>query len=108
MLLGEEQPTRGAILLDSKPLKPEPDSDRGVVFQRYSVFPHLTVLDNVIIGREFEMSGCLGRLFGAERRAAARGGVASCSRPSASPATRTNIPPRSRAACSSGSLSPRR
>ena len=31
------------ILVDGKPLKPEPDSDRGVVFQRYSVFPHLTV-----------------------------------------------------------------
>ena len=44
MLLGEERPTRGAILLDDKPLTPEPDSDRGVVFQRYSVFPHLTAL----------------------------------------------------------------
>ena len=54
MLLGEEQPTRGAILLDGEPLKPEPDFDRGVVFQRYSVFPHLTVLGNVIVGREFE------------------------------------------------------
>ena len=70
MLLGEEQPSRGAILLENKPLKPEPDFDRGVVFQRYSVFPHLTAIDNVIIGREFEMSGCLGRLFGAKRRAA--------------------------------------
>ena len=56
MLLGEETPTRGAILLEDKPLKPEPDADRGVVFQRYSVFPHLTVLGNVIIGREFEMA----------------------------------------------------
>jgi NitT/TauT family transport system ATP-binding protein len=68
MLLGEEEPTRGAILLENKPLKPEPDSDRGVVFQRYSVFPHLTVLENVIIGREFELSGPFGRLFGAKRR----------------------------------------
>jgi NitT/TauT family transport system ATP-binding protein len=70
MLLGEEQPSRGAIRLENKPLKPEPDFDRGVVFQRYSVFPHLSAIDNVIIGREFEMSGCLGRLFGTKRRAA--------------------------------------
>ena len=70
MLLGEEAPTRGQILVDGKPLKVEPDSDRGVVFQRYSVFPHLTVLQNVMVGREFERSRFLGRLFGAKRRAA--------------------------------------
>jgi NitT/TauT family transport system ATP-binding protein len=70
MLLGEERPTRGTILLDGKPLKPEPDSDRGVVFQRYSVFPHLTALDNVLIGREFEGSRFLARLRGSARRAA--------------------------------------
>lgn len=71
MLLGDESPTRGKILVDGKPLKNEPDSDRGVVFQRYSVFPHLTVLANVMIGREFETSPFLGRLFGS-RRAKAR------------------------------------
>lgn len=70
MLLGEEQPTRGTITVAGKPLKPEPDADRGVVFQRYSVFPHLTVLGNVIIGREFEKAGPLGHLFGAKRRQA--------------------------------------
>lgn len=71
MLLGEEAPTRGRILVDGAPLKVEPDSDRGVVFQRYSVFPHLTVLQNVMIGREFEKSPILGKLFGAARRKAA-------------------------------------
>ncbi|WP_448206999.1 ATP-binding cassette domain-containing protein [Azospirillum sp. sgz302134] len=70
LLLGEERPTRGAILLDGKPLVAEPGPDRGVVFQRYSVFPHLTVLENVILGREFAGSRLLGRLFGARRRAA--------------------------------------
>lgn len=67
MLLGEEAATRGKILVGGKPLKVEPDADRGVVFQRYSVFPHLTVLQNVMIGREFEKSRFLGKLFGAKR-----------------------------------------
>lgn len=70
MLLGEERPTRGSIKVAGQPLKPEPDADRGVVFQRYSVFPHLTVLGNVIIGKEFEKAGPLGHLFGAKRRQA--------------------------------------
>ena len=70
MLLGEESPTRGQILVDGVPLKSEPDADRGVVFQRYSVFPHLTVLGNVVIGREFEAAGAFGMLFGPARRKA--------------------------------------
>ena len=71
MLLGEEAPTRGSILVDGEPLRVEPDSDRGVVFQRYSVFPHLTVLQNVMVGREFEKSRFIGKLFGDARRKAA-------------------------------------
>ncbi|MET0640648.1 MAG: ABC transporter ATP-binding protein [Hyphomicrobium sp.] len=70
MLLGEERPSRGSIVVAGEPLKAEPDADRGVVFQRYSVFPHLTVLGNVVIGREFEKGGGLGRLFGAKRKQA--------------------------------------
>ncbi|MGN2425430.1 ATP-binding cassette domain-containing protein [Raoultella sp. Lac2] len=70
LLLGQEQPTRGAITLDGQPLAPEPDRCRGVVFQRYSVFPHLSVLDNVTVGLELPSSPCLGRLFGAGKRAA--------------------------------------
>ncbi len=70
MLLGDEKPTRGRILVGGKPLRPEPDADRGVVFQRYSVFPHLTVLENVLIGREFAGAPITGRLFGSARRKA--------------------------------------
>ena len=69
MLLGEDAPTRGKILVDGEPLAAEPDSDRGVVFQRYSVFPHLTALRNVMFGAELAQSPLLGRLFGANRRA---------------------------------------
>jgi NitT/TauT family transport system ATP-binding protein len=68
MLLGEETPTRGQILVNGSPLKAEPDADRGVVFQRYSVFPHLTVLQNVMLGRELQQARVLGHLFGSRRR----------------------------------------
>jgi NitT/TauT family transport system ATP-binding protein len=68
MILGQELPTRGAILLDGEPLRHEPGPDRGVVFQRYSVFPHLSVLRNVLIAFEFEGSPVLGQLRGQARR----------------------------------------
>lgn len=40
LLLGQETASRGEILLDGQALASEPDASRGVVFQRYSVFPH--------------------------------------------------------------------
>lgn len=68
MILGEENPTEGEILMAGKPLPAEPGPERGVVFQRYSVFPHLTVLGNVMFGLELKRGGALGRAFGAVRR----------------------------------------
>ena len=50
LVLGQEAPTRGRVYLDGEPLRPEPGPERGVVFQRYSVFPHMTVLKNVMFG----------------------------------------------------------
>lgn len=70
ILLGAERPSRGQILLEGRALSAEPDSDRGIVFQRYSVYPHLTVLENVLLGLELAQARWLGRLFGARRRAA--------------------------------------
>lgn len=70
LLLGQEAPTRGQILFDGVPMAAQCGPDRGVVFQRYSVFPHLTVLGNVLFGIECPASPLLGRLFGARRRAA--------------------------------------
>jgi NitT/TauT family transport system ATP-binding protein len=70
MLLGAEAPTRGEILIDGQPLPAEPDAQRGIVFQRYSVFPHLDAIDNVILGLELKAAPLTGRLFGAARRAA--------------------------------------
>ncbi|RMO16343.1 ABC transporter, ATP-binding protein [Pseudomonas cichorii] len=68
LLLGQETPSRGAITLDGQTLANEPDPSRGVVFQRYSVFPHLSVLDNVALGLELPNAPWLGRLFGQARR----------------------------------------
>jgi len=70
ILLGMEPPTRGSVLVDGQPLPAEPDRERGIVFQRYSVFPHLTVLENVMLGLELQAAPLLGRLFGARRREA--------------------------------------
>ena len=70
MLLGMESPTRGEFLIDGEPLPQEPGPDRGIVFQRYSLFPHLTVLGNLLLGLELQGAPLLGRLRGARRRAA--------------------------------------
>jgi NitT/TauT family transport system ATP-binding protein len=68
MVLGQERPTRGKLFLDGAPMPEEPGPDRGVVFQRYSVFPHLTALGNVMLGAELADAPLTGKLFGAGRR----------------------------------------
>lgn len=70
MLLGVDKPTRGELLLDGVPIPEEPGPDRGVVFQKYSVFPHLDVLQNVVIGLEFAQAPLLGSLFGSKKQTA--------------------------------------
>ena len=67
MLLGTEVPSRGELLFEGAALQHEPSVDRGIVFQRYSVFPHKTVLQNVMMGDEFAQSKWLGRTFGKQR-----------------------------------------
>ena len=70
MLLGMETPSRGRLLIDGKPAPGEPGPDRGIVFQRYSLFPHLTVLGNLVLGIELRRSRLVGKLFGRRRREA--------------------------------------
>jgi NitT/TauT family transport system ATP-binding protein len=70
LILGQERPSLGSVLLDDEAFPAEPGPDRGIVFQRYSVFPHLTVLGNVLLGYEFAERKLTARLLGPARRAA--------------------------------------
>lgn len=49
LLLGEELPTKGKIKFFGKEIT-KPTKDFGIVYQKYSVFPNLTVLQNVAFG----------------------------------------------------------
>ncbi|OGM96667.1 MAG: hypothetical protein A3B86_04785 [Candidatus Yanofskybacteria bacterium RIFCSPHIGHO2_02_FULL_38_22b] len=53
LILGQEKPTSGRVLIDDKEVE-GPDRDKGIVYQKYSLFPHRTVLDNITFGLELE------------------------------------------------------
>jgi NitT/TauT family transport system ATP-binding protein len=65
LLLAEEQPTRGTIRIEGREPATEPGPERGVVFQRYSVFPHMTVRENIVAAEAFPTR--FGRLSRAAR-----------------------------------------
>ena len=69
LLLAQERPTRGEIRIADAPPAVEPGRDRGVVFQKYSVFPHMTVRNNLIAAEAFS-ANIWGRLFGPAHKAA--------------------------------------
>ena len=49
IVAGLDSPTTGRILLDDRPVT-RPGPDRGMVFQSYTLFPWLTVAENVAFG----------------------------------------------------------
>jgi NitT/TauT family transport system ATP-binding protein len=51
LVLGAERPWKGALWSSGAPIR-HPDRTRGIVFQRYSLFPHRSVLGNVMFGLE--------------------------------------------------------
>ena len=52
MIAGFELPTKGKILLNGKDITNLPPYERPIntVFQRYALFPHLNVYDNIAFG----------------------------------------------------------
>jgi NitT/TauT family transport system ATP-binding protein len=71
LILGEERPTRGRVLVDGIE-RSQPDRRCGYVPQKYSLFPDKTVLDNVTFGLEVIEFGVLS-LFRSAHRARMRG-----------------------------------
>nr|MBF0685241.1 ABC transporter ATP-binding protein [Pseudomonas sp.] len=56
IVAGLDYPTEGQVLLDGRPVQ-GPGADRGVVFQSYTLFPWLTIEENIRFGlRERGMS----------------------------------------------------
>jgi NitT/TauT family transport system ATP-binding protein len=49
LVAGLDRPTTGQIILNGIPVS-EPGPDRGMVFQSYTLFPWLTVADNIAFG----------------------------------------------------------
>lgn len=62
LLLGSQFPTEGTVLVDGKQVS-RVGRDCSIVFQNYSVFPHLTVIDNIAFGVICEKTGIATRLL---------------------------------------------
>ena len=62
LVLGAEPPSAGRVLIGGQPVT-GPARERGIVFQKYSLFPHLTVRDNIVFGLDLEEFTIPGRFY---------------------------------------------
>jgi NitT/TauT family transport system ATP-binding protein len=60
LVLGAQFPTAGTVHVDGKPVE-RVTRDCGIVYQNYSLFPHLSVLDNIAMGLVLERTNLLHR-----------------------------------------------
>jgi NitT/TauT family transport system ATP-binding protein len=61
-ILGTHPPKAGQVLMDGLPYR-APSRDRGIVYQRYSLFPFLTAEENVAFGLMLDQTSIPYRLF---------------------------------------------
>jgi NitT/TauT family transport system ATP-binding protein len=62
LILGSQFPSRGQVLVEGQAVTGV-DRDRGIVFQKYSLFPHLRVLENIAYGPLLEHTSMLQRVL---------------------------------------------
>src|ERR1700722_15486733 len=62
-MLGTHSPRAGQVLMNGAPVL-RPGRERGIVYQRYALFPFLTALENVAFGPMLDQVGISGRLLG--------------------------------------------
>jgi NitT/TauT family transport system ATP-binding protein len=58
LILGSQFPTRGEVSVKGAPVK-HVTPLTGIVYQRYSLFPHLTVADNIALGPLLQHTGAM-------------------------------------------------
>lgn len=61
-ILGTHPPSEGEILMNGQPVH-SPGRERGIIYQRYALFPYLTAVENVAFGLMFEQAGLAFRTF---------------------------------------------
>jgi len=62
MILGQKTPNTGVVMVEGSQVS-QVTRDCGIVYQQYSIFPHLNVRDNVALGVVLEKTGIPERLL---------------------------------------------
>jgi len=63
LILGQEKPTSGQVFIDGREVI-GPDKNKGIVYQRYTLFPFKSVLENITFGLECISFNLVSWIFG--------------------------------------------